>query len=169
MTSKTNKATRVLTIVLVVAFVAVQGCGNGRLSVEEYAVACGEIGAETDRRMAEISFNYPELAGVVQESTDSMKRLNPPQELQTLHDLRVEALEIILSTVNEMIDEARRSENGDNGEGLSLPDMMALMEDATAKIDEKMTALESQIVVEQERLSSDTLATLQRERCVLVP
>ena len=169
MTSKTNKSTRILTIALVVALVAVQGCGNGRLNVEEYALACGEIGAETDRRMAEISFNYPELAGVVQESADSMKRLNPPQDLQTLHDLRVEALEVILSTVNEMIDEVRRRENGDNEEGLALPDMMALMENATAKIDQEMMALESQIVVEQERLSSDTFATLQRGGCVLVP
>ena len=129
-------------------------------------MACGDIGAETDRGMAQISFNYPELAGVVRESTDSMKLLNPPQELQTLHDLRVEALEVILSTVNEMIDKVRR---GENGEGLTLPDMMALMEDSTAKIDEKMTELNNRMVVEQDRLSSDTLAALQREGCVLVP
>ncbi len=87
--------TKLLAVMTLAALALVIACGGGeRLTVREYAEACGDLITDTE--------SVPSALDALENAVSGMKKLNPPEELQRLHDLQVDAAEFGLKSIKEV-------------------------------------------------------------------
>ena len=113
---------------LFLALAAIVGCQPERLTVEEYAKACGDLANNMRDRYDLIVFRSAAIAeGIsvaeaMEEFEDTIadfKELNPPEDLERLHELYVEGQEfarqvLIDSTLLELAEFAEKLEGLEN-------------------------------------------------------
>lgn len=68
--------------------------GSSRLSVQEYAVACAEIGDRIEKAEAELVSvaQLPNVYTVSENALADFKELNPPKELEDFHEVNVQSM-----------------------------------------------------------------------------
>ena len=164
---------------LVLLLLAAAGCGDGRLSVEEYAIACGDLGEAVDQGVGiEDASDFSQAIDILEESLDGLQELEPPEELQRLHELKVAGSELAFSVLNEIgFDDLQEEEDLANlspEERLERSEQvmqnlvlrLTIMERALERLEEGLADLQVAVLEEQESLSPETYEIMVREGCI---
>ena len=174
---------------LFLALAAIVGCQPERLTVEEYAKACGDLTNNMRDRYDLIVFRTAAVAAgisvaeAMEEFEDTIadfKELKPPEDLERLHELYVEAPELarqglIVSKLLEFAEKLEELENLDPDEesdrieeGLKQLIDQELEEEIGKEIEDiiaKMDHLRDQIAAEEDGLSPAHYDNLVEEGC----
>ena len=167
---------------VLLTLVAAVACGDGRVSVSEYAMACGALGEDIDQ--GTVLGDVSDFSGAItflEHSLVRLEELKPPEELQRLHELKVTGSELALSVLKEigfddlqadqhelesMSPEEQAKRSAEIME--SLAERLELMEEAFAKLEEGLGDLQAQVVEEQGNLSPETYEIMAREGCISI-
>ena len=174
---------------LILALAAIVACQPERLTVEEYAKACGDLANNMRDRYDLILFRSAAVAAgisvaeAMEEFEDTIadfKELKPPEDLERLHELYVEAPELarqglIVSKLLEFAEKLEELENLDPDEesdrieeGLKQLIDQELEEEIGKEIEDiiaKMDRLRDQIAAEEDGLSPAHYDNLVGEGC----
>ena len=180
---------RRIILVLILASLAVSiACGGQRLSVDEYAEECGDVADELDDGF-NIDVYYAddlvETFEAIEDALEVFKSLNPPEEVEYLHNLKVEAAELALKglrdtdflnlskELSEILEEIededldyddRRDKMEDFED--KWEDKIDEMEDKFDEYEDELNDLRREIREEEEYLDSDVYEDLSDEGCV---
>ena len=173
---------RLLGFLVLLTLAAAVACGDGRMSVSEYAMACGALGDDIDQGtvLGDVS-DFSGAISFLEASLDRLEELNPPEELQRLHELKVTGSELALSVLKEIgfddlqadqqefesmspEEQAKRSEEVMK----SLVVRLEVMEEAFERLEEGLGDLQAQVVEEQGKLSPETYEIMTREGCISI-
>ena len=146
-------------------------CGGDRMTVEEYADACGALGDDLDS-VAGLDEDVSSGLKAVEDAVAEAKRWNPPKELQEFHDATVRSGEGAIKALKEtgaldlMREFEKAAEEEDEAKVLELMGRMAELEDDMARFDDQMSALNDEVERTQENLSPDTRQVLADANCL---
>ena len=172
--------TRVLGVLILLALLGVSACGDGRMSVEEYAIACGELGQSLDSGLGVgVVENFSGAVAFLEDTLAGLEALEPPEELERLHQLKVAGSELALGVLREVgiadleateqelagMSQEERSERSEEMMQ-DLMDRLSRMEEALLRLETELTDLQGQIAEEQNRLSPEDYGYLAKEGCI---
>ncbi len=169
--------TRILGVLTLLALLCVSACGDGRMNVEEYATACGELGKSVEQGIGVGDFS--EAINFLEDTLDGLEELKPPEELERLHQLKVAGSELALGVLREVgtadLEEAEEElagmsleEREENAQEMmqDLMDRLSRMEEALLRLETELEELQAQIMVEQDNLSQETYEIMAKEGCI---
>ena len=175
-----NRMARLLGILIILVPLGALACGDGRMSVEEYAIACGNLGESVDQGLGvEMVSNFSEAIDFLEDTLDGLQALQPPVELERLHELKIAGSELALGVLREvgfddlekaeqelaaMSPEERQERSQEMME--DLLDRLSRMEEALLRLETELLDLQTQIESEQENLDPDTHQVMSREGCI---
>ena len=173
---------RLLGVLTILIAIAAAACDDGRLSVEEYAEACGDLGESVGQGLGvEVVEDFSDAIDFLEDTLDGLQELNPPEELERLHSLKVAGSELALGVLREvgiadledaeeelaaMSEEERQERSQEIMQ--ELMDRLSRMEEALLKLETELTTLQSQITKEQDALSPETYGILAKEGCISI-
>ena len=167
---------------------AMVACGGDRLSLDEYAEECGDLADELNDGFdlgANPSSSVTDIFEDFEEAINDFTTLNPPEDLERLHELYVEASETALSAIQDsdlvkFVEELQELE--DDIEDLDYDDQMDRMEDfqddwedrldemeeSFEDIEDQMEDFEEDIEEELDDLHPDDYEILSDEGCLSI-
>ena len=159
------KGVIVLSLTIVMMVVA---CGGGsRMTVEEYAAACEELGNKLDDLELDSASSRIDA---IEDAVTELKRWNPPEELQEFHEARVRFMDASIDALKDtslfelMLERAAKEEDAEK-----LPELMGEMselEDRMSELKDEMAELEEEAERTQEALSPATRQILADADCL---
>ena len=166
-----SKLLMALSLAIITTVIACGGGGGPRLTVEEYADACGALGDDLDS-VAGLDEDVSSGLKAVEDAVAEAKRWNPPEELQEFHDATVRSGEGAIKALKEtgaldlMREFEKAAEEEDEVKVLELMGRMAELEDDMARFDDQMSALNDEVERAQENLSPETRQILADADCL---
>ena len=158
---------RISTVLVLVTLIALVACGGGqRMTVQEYATACERLG--DNFAFEDISMDASSLEYALAEA----KKWNPPEELQRVHESRVEAVEATLNGLKdagflELLQELQEAgENDDQERLLEVMVEVGEMEDSMDALEARMEGLEEDVAQAERDLSPETRQILEDAGCL---
>ncbi len=175
-------------LLIVAVLAVVMACGEGQasepLTVREYARACGELVefVQAEFELQDVT-GYEDVRRFVNDAEDiwtELGKLSPPEELQSVHRLLVDQIEVTLlffkgSDVSTAVDVFAEIDESMQREDVSEVEMARLeanfvavvekMEESRARFKEQAEALEEEAEQARSNLSPETLDILMAERC----
>ena len=175
-----NTMSRLLCFATILALLLASACGDGRMSVEEYAMACGALGDSVDSGLGlDVVSNFSEAIQFLEETLNGLEELEPPEELERLHELKIAGSELALAVLREVgFDDLEAAEEElaalppeerqERAEEVmqELMERISRMEEALLRLETELVELQSQIMSEQENLSPSAYEIMARERCI---
>ena len=148
-------------VALVVLTIAV-ACSE-QMTVEEYAKACGEVADSLELDLfLENPDDFSGAIELLEESMEKLEDLDPPEELERFHRLRLAGYELSL----EILDEFGDAQDGDDTD-TAVQRAMVMMA-ALQGLQEGLIDLQREVIEEQEGLPSETKDALSSSGCVTV-
>lgn len=102
---------KLLAILLATILLTLVACAsNPKMTVKEYAVACGAVANEingitaTFERTDVTSINIDALESTLEDTKREVQEWNPPEELQDFHKINVKTFETSFGLVQELLD-----------------------------------------------------------------
>ena len=127
---------------------AMVACGGDRLSLDEYAEECGDLADELNDGFdlgSNPSSNVTEVLEDFGDAINDFKNLNPPADLDRVHELYAEASEFALSAIqdSDLIEYLEEfGELQEDIEDLDFDDQMERMEDFQDDWEDRLDELE---------------------------
>ncbi len=157
---------RISTVLVLVTLIALVACGGGqRMTVQEYATACGGLGDK---------FRSESLSpgAALQDALAEAKKWNPPEELQRLHELQIEGAEAGIKALkdtglSDLLQEFEEAQQNDDQERLlELMAQMGEAQDGMDALGERMEELEEDHAQAERDLSPETRQILEDAGCI---
>ena len=157
---------RISIVLVLVTMIPLVACGGGqRMTIQEYATACGGLGD----KFASDSLSP---GAALEDALAEAKQWNPPEELQRLHELLIEGYEAGIKALKDtglldLMQEFEEAQQNDDQE--RLLELMAEMEEAQDGMDalgEQMEEVEEDIAQAERDLSPEARKILEDVGCI---
>lgn len=175
----------VMTMLILSALALAVACGGARLSIDEYAEECGDVADElNDAHDIDVYYveDLSEEFEDIKEAVSELKALNPPEDLENLHNLRVDAAELVLEGLEktnfldmskelaEMLEDVDYMDYDDRRDRMEdfedkWDDRIDEMGDEFDEYEDRLSDLRQEIREEQDHLHPDDLEILMEEGC----
>ena len=167
---------RIIVASILAALLTVIACGGGSLHPEEYAEECGDLADELNDAFDIDVYYVDDLSDLFENleyALEDFKALNPPEEFERLHELRVEGVELAIEGIKDtdflkMSDELLDLLHEIEDEDLDYDEQQEMMEDFQDKWEDSIDEMEDRFEEYEEELS-DIERDIREEEADLHP